>query len=1070
LIERFARHPVAANLTMLAMIMAGIWATRVMPTQLDPPAHLPWIIIEVTWDGAGAEDIEALVTRPIEAQLRTLKDLRSHNSRSVDGYMRLVLQLDFDADVAESLDTVKQRVASLRNLPAGIETPIIRRALDYEPIARLIVTGPGTLAELVPEARAMEQSLLDAGIEAIYLSGLPAEEIALQVRSEQLAALKLTLSDLAAKVAAESRNAPGGALGNGSGATQLRSLADRRDPLDYDALLISHGGQLLRLGDIAEVVRRSRPGEPQITSDGRAAIELRLLRNTATDAYRSEQALRDWLAETRPQLPAGIDINVSQNVWQLLGAQLDMILSNGLSGLLLVIGVLYLFLNVRAAWWVMLGIPVSFMLALALFHLGFGYGISIIALIGLIMALGIVVDDAIVVGEDIVALTEQGMAPQEAAVLGAQRMFAPVVTSSLTTLAAFLPLLIIGGVMGDVILALPTLLLCVILASLFECFLVLPGHLGHRLSPLGHSDEGFGEGPGEHRSNRLPAAAAGWRSRFNRAFADFRDQRFLSWVDWALAHPGVTLTAAGSSLLVAIMLLVSQHVGFNLVTSMDIDSLKADVAFSASATATERRQFLEQLEATLNETDATYDNRNLQGYSTRIALARFEDDDETGEQFASVRADYAYAETRTLSPDEFAAAWRERVVVPPFVERLRIRAGGGAGGDQPDLSLILRGQQFEALRSAAGELTAELQRYPGVSNVLDNLPPAREQIVFTLLPTGEQLGLSTQGVAAQLRDAYSGTLIQIFNEHNAELEVRMLLPETERRDLSRLGQFPISLSSDGVVPLASIATLTRRTGTDLIRHSDGELAVTVSADVDPETSNAIQVLNEVTDNVLPSLLQRYELDYGLGGKSRDDALLLETMQLGGLLTLVLIYLILAWAFASYLWPLAIMLAIPFGFTGAVVGHWIMNWDIGAMSLLAFFSLTGIVVNDSIVLISFLRRELAAGVALETALRDAVRARFRAVLLTSLTTIAGLLPLLFTSSSLSMYVTPIAITLCFGLAFATLLVLIVIPALLLLLERGKARAGRRMAGVLAMARAALPTPNSTVTTEPDNRSA
>lgn len=1029
MIATFARHPVAANLTMLVMIMAGIWAIQAMPTQLDPPAKLPYIIVEVVWEGAGAEDVEALVTRPIEQQLRGLKDLRELTSRSVDGYLRLVAELNFDADVQLGVDQIKQRLGSLRNLPDTIEAPIVRRAIDYEPIARLIVSGAGTRAELVPEVRRMEQDLLRAGVESVFIDGLPAEEIALLIGGQQLTEAQLTLNELAARVAARSRNSPGGALGNGSGATQLRGLAERRDPLEYDALMIPIGDRLVRLGDIAEVLRRPKPGEPLVTRNGRDAIELQLYRSTSGDAWQNEQALRDWLAKTRPLLPAGMEITVTNNIWELLGSQLSMILRNGLSGLLLVIGVLTLFLNLRAGWWVMLGIPVSFLLALALFHLGFGYGISIIALIGLIMALGIVVDDAIVVGEDIVALTEAGMPAEEAAVLGAKRMFAPVVTSSLTTLAAFLPLLIMGGVMGDVILALPTLLLCVILASLIECFLVLPGHLRHSLS---HRDGR----PGEHQSP--PPSEAAWRTAFNRRFNAFRDDRFLPCVAWALRRPGVTLTAAASALLVAISLLAAQHVGFNLVTGIDIEGLRADVSFRAGATSAERRQFIDHLEDTLEATNSANGGGNLSGYSTRLYLAEFDEERETGDQYASLTADYALAELRRTDPDSFVSDWRARIVEPAYVERLKVAVEGGASGGQPDLTLILRGTSLDALRDGAMELKSELRRFPGVSNVLDNLPADREQLIFTLQPAGERLGLTNAGIAAQLRAAYVGSRVQIFNEHNAELEVRALLPEAEREDPTRLGQFPIALSDGSVVPLNTVATLTRRTGTDLIRHSDGELAVSVSAHVDPDLSNAIAILEEVRERVLPPLLQRHALSYGLGGKSQDDEVLLDTMQLGGLLTLLLIYIILAWSFASYLWPLAIMVAIPFGFTGAVIGHWVMNWDIGAMSLLAFFSLTGIVVNDSIVLVSFLRRELAAGKALQPALLDAVRARFRAVLLTSATTIAGLAPLLFEHSTLSLFVTPIAITLCFGLAFATLLVLIVIPALLLLLEGARHR--------------------------------
>ncbi|MEM1230185.1 MAG: efflux RND transporter permease subunit [Pseudomonadota bacterium] len=1023
MIDTFAKHPVAANLTMVAMILAGLWAVRVMPTQLDPPANYPFIWVEVTWEGASAEDLEALVTRPLEQALKNLPGLRELNSRSSYGQARLAVQLTYDADLMLALDQTKQRVASIRNLPPDIEPPVIRRALDFEPIMQLTLTGPGSVRDLVPLARTFEAQLLARGVESVEYDGLPEEEIALLVNRERLPQLGATLPELAAQIRSSSSNVPAGALGAGQGAMQLRSLGQERTATGFESLLLRSGDTLVRLGDIATVTRQARPGQPALQRNGQPAIEMVLWRDTAADAYLSARIVDDWLEEITPQLPPGVTITRTLEVWQLLRAQLEMIGSNGLSGLVLVLVVLFTFLSARAGWWVMVGMPVSFLLALAIFYLGFGYGISIIALIGLIMALGIVVDDAIVVGEDIVTLHQQGATPAEAAVRGARRMFVPVATSSATTLAAFLPLLIIGGMLGDAVLALPTLLLCVIIASLIECFLVLPGHLRHSL---------------EHPRARVTPA---WRVRFNAAFEGFRDQRFLPLLQRALAAPGATLCAALGAVTVALSLIASGHVGFNLVTGFDFESLEANVSFSASATEADKAQFLVDLERALVTGNETHDSANLTGWTSKARLARFNGDRYTGEEYASLRADYAFEEFRTVTPEAFVAQWRDRIQPPGFVEQFELKVAGGAAGGEPDLTLVLQGDDLTQLKAGGEALAAALAAYPGVTEVSDNLPYGKAQIIFTVLPAARELGLSTADVGRQLRAAYSGERVQLFNEADSEIEVRLRLPEHERRDIEGLRRFPIRTADNRFVPLGNIADLRYRRGIDLIRHADGALALAVNARVNSEQANALAILEGVREDVLPDLLQRFDLSYDLGGQSQADAELLAIMQIGALLTLVLIYLILAWAFASYLWPLAIMMAIPFGFTGAVAGHWLLGVEVGAMSLLAFFSLTGIVVNDSIVLVSFLRRELEKGLALRAALIEAVRARFRAVLLTSLTTIAGLAPLLFERSTLSMYTTPIAVTLCFGLAFATLLVLIVIPALLLLLEGGKGRLKR-----------------------------
>jgi multidrug efflux pump subunit AcrB len=1040
-IARFARHRVAANLLMIMMTLAGLWALRTMPAQLDPPANFPVVYVEIQWPDAGAEDVESLVTLPVEQQLHTLPDLREMRSQSQYGFVRITLEFEYDADMTAALDQAKQRVSNTRNLPPGIEPPVVRRNIDMEPITVLHVIGSGNVTELVPLVRRFERELLSRGIEAVEYIGLPREEIALLVEGQRLRELDLTLDELAALTARLSQNVPAGTVGSGQATRALRSLDQRRDGAAFGRLEIPAGDQLVRVDEIAEVVRRPQRGEPLITRNGKPAIEMVLMRATDADARNAHRTVERWLEEARADLPTGITVERAVDIWSLLGAQLDMVLANALSGLALVALTLFLFLNGRVAWWVVIGIPVSFLLGLALLHLLFGHGISIVALLGFIMALGIVVDDAIVVGEDATTLFESGMPPAEAAITGAERMWIPVLTSSLTTIAAFIPLLLIGGPMGDVILVLPTVLVCVIVASLVECFLVLPGHLRGSLSaePWTTFDRSRFQSPWLRRTGFD-------RQRFERAFTRFRDERVMPLARRALDAPRTTLAAAVAGIALAIALIASGHVGIAFVMGFSIEELEANVTFGPSASEREKAAFIAHLEDTLAAVDAEAGNANLLGWTTRHNRAKFNEETHSGEQYAAVSANYAYEEYRTISPQAFVHRWRERIQRPPYVEQLVVGIVGGANNGVPDLSLVLRGDSAEALKTGAGELAEALAAYAGVTNIVDDLPWGGEQIIFELTPEGLNLGLTADSVGRQLRAAYSGARVQIFNEQASELEVRVMLADAERNDLGRLQQYPIKTPAGEFVPLGTVARLYPRRGVDLIRHHDGRLAVTVSADVDAEVNNAMAITADLTQVVLPGILERHDLEFGLAGKSEQDQVIMATMALGGMLTLVLIYLILTWVFASWVWPLAIMLAIPFGLTGAVFGHWITGWDVGAMSLLGFFALTGIVVNDSIVLISFFRRDYEAGMPVREALERAIRARFRAVILTSLTTIAGLLPLMFETSTLSFMVAPIAVTICFGLAFATLLVLLVIPALLLMLESARARLHVRADGL------------------------
>jgi len=1030
-IRQFAEHRVAANLTMIMMILAGLWAIHRIPSQLDPPVHVPIVFVEVQWRGAAAEDVAELVTTPIELQLRTLNNLREVTSYTANEYARVVAEFDYDADLVTALDQVKQRVENLRNLPPGIEPPTIRRFIDLEPVLTVLVTGPGDVNELIPVVRAMEKELLARGIEGVEYEGLPDEEIAVLVGGQRLEALHMTLDDLAHEVGRVSANVPAGTIGRGQGSRQLRSLDQQRDPLGFQQLVIEHGDSLLRIGDIADVVRRPRDGQPIVTRGGDVAIEMTLMRATESDALQANRVAKRWLEETRANLPAGVQLTVYNDIWELLGAQLQMVANNAWSGLLLVVVTMLMFLNGRVALWVTIGVPTCFLLGLAMLYGIFGYGISIIALIAFIMAIGIVVDDSIIVGEDAMALFEAGHSPLDAAVEGAKRMWVPVLTATLTTLSAFIPLLMIGGPMGDVVLTLPIVMACVLIASLIECFLVLPAHLRGSFEAMAKL--------GSVRARWKPAERA--RDWLETHFLHFRDVYFMGLVRRALDYPGATLCAAVGGIVCALSLVVSQHVGINFVTGFDIESLEADVEFSASASDADKTAFLGELERALVATNEASGSVNLLGWLTKRNVATFNEERQSGTQYASIVGQYDYEENRTVRPQAFAAQWREQVQVPPYVEQFDLRVKGGANAGQPDVSLVLRGDTLESVKAGAEQLAGVLRSFDGVSNVTDDLPYGKEQLIFELTPTGRALGVTSDALGAQLRAAYNGERVQIFNQNEAELEVRVMLPDAERDDLASLQRFPIRTPAGAFVPLANVAQLHNRRGIDVIRHNDTEMAVRVSAAVDPEVTNAFHVISEVQSRYLPEILATHHLSFGLSGKSEQDQVILETMSLGAVLTLVMIYLILACAFSSYVWPLAIMTAIPFGLTGAILGHWIWGEDIGAMSLLAFFCLSGVVVNDSIVLISFLRRELERGSPLRAALEHSVASRFRAVFLTSATTSIGLLPMLIGRGSLDFYTVPIAVTIGFGLTMSTLLVLVVVPALITLLEGVKARVQR-----------------------------
>lgn len=1017
IIGLFTNHRVASNLVMIMMILSGLWAADRINTQLDPSVEYPVVVINATWPGASAEDIEQLIVTPIEQQVANMSELQSFTSTSRIGSATVVAQFLFNSDISRNLDTVKNRVAQIRNFPADMEPLLVSQQMDYEEISVLSVSADGELSELIPLVREMEDQLYARGIELIQFDGMPEEEIAIQISSEKLLELDTNLEQIASEIRQRSSNSPAGTVGRGQAEMQLRSLDQKRDVSEFQQMEIGlqSDGRLARLNDIAFIEKRAKVGQPELSREGKVTIDMELYRLTKSDAILSAQIVGDWLEEIQPDLPRGVEIHQYQEVWLLLKEQLRVIFENGTSGLILVLLTLFLFLNGKVGWWVMMGIPVSFLFATLIYYGVFNGSINILALITFIMALGIVVDDAIVVSEDAVALFEQGLSPGEAAAGGARRMLLPVMTSSLTTMAAFVPLLLTGGEMGAIIMTLPMVLLCVIVASLVECFLVLPGHLRHAFSKIDRNE---------------PSA---FRQKFDRWFYGIRDNYYRPVLDKALKAPGTTLCAAFACVLLSVSLVAGGRVGLNMVMGMSLEMLEANVKFAAQASRAQRDQFMAELESAIQQIDAENGGTNINGFVSKTNSAMLNQERKTGSQYASIRVEYGWEDFRTISPQEFVNLWQAEIQPSPIVEEMYLEVRGGANNGRPDLTLLLRGKDIPTLKLASEELQEALLAYPGVSNVYDNLPYGKDQIIYTLKPAGKSLGITTESLGRQLRAAYSGGRVQIFNLNDSELEVSVMLPDDERDNLYSLKQFPIQTPAGDLVAMGLIADIENQSGIDLINHNDGFMSVAISASVDPQQNNTEQVVAHISDNALTQIREKYELTSDVGGVTRQNQEILNTMKTGSILTVIFIYLILVWAFSSYVWPLAVMTAIPLGLTGAIVGHWIMGADIGAMSLLAFFSLTGIVVNDSIILISFFRRELATGKSYHEAIHDASLSRFRAVILTSMTTIAGLGPLMFETFSLAMYIVPIAITLCFGLAFATVLVLLVIPALIVMIE-------------------------------------
>ncbi|MDT8310046.1 MAG: efflux RND transporter permease subunit [Methylophaga sp.] len=1014
LIGIFAQHRVASNLLMLVMILLGILALNRLNTQFFPNFALDVINVRIDWRGASAEDVEEAITRQVEQELRSVDYVKKMTSTSSYGQAVIALEFFEKTDMGPALDQVKDKVAQLRNLPSDSEIPEVTLISRYETVARVLLSTDGKRQELRELAQQFERELLDRGISRVQITGVPAEEMAIQLENADLAALGMSLNEVATRIAALSQDLPAGEIGNNEAARQLRSLSQRRNEQAFAELPLQSdfNGGLIQLGDIADIERRPLRNQVALFYEGRPAIEIQLQRTENADSLKSARILEDWLAERQQQLPNGVYMQVYDASWQLIAERINLLLKNGLGGLVLVLTMLFLFLHGRIAFWVAVGIPVSFMAALFVLYL-LGGSINMISLFGLIMSLGIIVDDAIVVGEDGFSHYQKGEASLTASEGGARRMLAPVLSSSLTTIASFIPLMLISGIIGNILFDIPFVVICVIIASLIESFLILPGHLRQSFLQM-HIVK--------------PSAL---RLKLDAGFNYLRDQLFRPTVTAAVANRWITVSLAFAMLILAIGLLAGGRISFTFFPSPEGTTVLANARFVAGTPQSETDAFLAHLNQTLEQTRQGLAQDVVALAVSKAGTAGTAGGGSSGqndERFASMQLELISPDKRELRNQDFINLWREQIQIPAGMETFTIseRRGGPPGSD---IDVRLSGANAATLKQAADDVVRQLETYPGISAIEDDMPYGQEQLIYSIKAQGTVLGLTVDNVGRQLRAAFDGQLVQIFQDGDDEVEVRVMLPEAARNTQATLEKLQIHLPDGGSVPLGSVVALDAQRGFDVLRHTNAQLAVHVTATVDSAVNNNNRILADLEADFLPDLIAQYGIQYVFEGRAEEQADTLGDMRQGVMLAFALIYIVLAWVFASYGWPLVVMTAIPFGLIGAIAGHWLMGLDLTILSLFGIFGLSGIVVNNAIILVTFFKDLRQQGLDTDTAIIEAAVLRLRAVLLTSLTTIGGLGPLLFETSRQAQFLIPMAVSISFGLMFATVLVLLVIPALL-----------------------------------------
>lgn len=1016
LIRAFAAHRIAPNLLMLIMVISGLLVLERLEVRFFPEFNALTVRVSAPWLGASAEDVDASLLTPLENELRNVPDLKKIQSVAMDGLGVVYLEFPDGTDLDKAAEDARRYLDLVAGkLPADSDKPEVQALELLDEVMYLSLTGPDA-RQLRPLARRVEGELLRLGVVRVEVSGLPEDRLDIRLGPRQLAQLGLTPAAIGAQIRAQNIDITAGDVDSANASRLLRALS-KRDTIDELANLpiVDAAGDFVRLGDIADIVRTESADRTAVYYNGKPAVQFALTRKSGANALEAGEIVNRWLEQRQGGLPDGVQMVAHKEEWRVIQSRLDLLLNNGFQGMLLVLLLLFLFLQWRLAFWVAAGIPATFMVALCVLFF-VGGSIDMLTMFAFIMTTGIVVDDAIVVGENAMHHFQRKQPPLEAAVRGAQEMFPAIFSSTFTTLASFMPLMIIGGPIGSIIFVIPLVVICVLSAALFECFTVLPGHIAGAFSTM-----------------RQTASGSGLRQRLDAAFENFQNGAFRRWIDLALRYRWVTIVSGFAMLALSIALFIGGAVKYRFFPGADLGRVYVQAEFVAGTPRQAVEEYMHGLYRELARIAAAHPEQDILNHASLYIGRGYNAEGVgggglVGDEVASLYVELGESRRRALSATALADLWLSRAPPMAGLANLAIREeSGGPPGE--DINVRLSGADSNTLKQAALALRTALRDIAGVSGLKDDLPYGKKQIVFTLTSLGRSLNLSVDGIARQLRDAFDGYEVQTF--YQGVDEVKLYVVQRGRSRSEEFASFRVQLPDGGSAALLDLVTISSRRGFDSIQRVNAEPVVHVTGDIDFAVTDAGTVLQQIVSDILPPLVARYGVSYEFAGSRADEEQTVRDMKTGLQVAALMIFVILAAVFSSWSLPLAIILTAPLGIIGAVFGHWIMGYEMSILSMFGIFTLNGIVINDSIILVrDYLARRAAAPAENGDALiAAAVCRRLRAILLTSLTTIGGLTPLMFESSIQAQFLIPMAVSVCFGLAFATLLILFIMPAYL-----------------------------------------
>jgi len=1019
LIAWFAQNPVAANLLMTILLVGGIFNVFTIKKEIQPRIETNFINVSVPFLGATPQDVEEGVIVKIEEAIQDIEGIKEIVSTATRGMGNVDVEVNADYDINELMDQVKNRVDAISTFPENTEKPIISRSTFQQQVIIVSVYGDvdeRTLKEFAKQVR--NEIVTLPGVTRAEILGSRDYEISIEVSEFDLQAYGMTLAEVAQAVRQGSLDLPAGAIRSDSGDVLVRTKGQAYTGADFEDIVVrtNADGTRVLLKDIAHIRDGFIESDRFSEFNSKPAISIQVLSVGQQSELDIADTVHAYVQKKRAALPADVQVAAWADVSYYLKGRLDLMVKNLIEGACLVFLTLALFLRLKLAFWVMVGLPVAFLGTFFLMP-AFDVTLNMLSLFGFILVLGIIVDDAIVIGESAYTNIRAKGHSLENIIDGVHQVALPATFGVLTTMAAFIPILLVSGVSGQFFSAIGWVVILCLLFSLVESKLILPAHLAHM------------------RIRHYQQDTHNIFIRFQRFFSEglhhFVDNRYAPLLHAALRHRYLTLAIFIATLILSIGLLAGGILRYVFFPDLTADFLQVTLEMNEGTPPSRTHEALRRVQDGLWAVDRKVSaEHGMESGAVVTSVLSFTRSDVAGQ----IITELVKENDDVITGPEVLRRWREEVGDIPGARTLGFEGATGGPGGGPSISVQLIGPDIDQLAAASHELERRIRQYEGVYDIRNTFEQGTPEIKLNIKPEAEALGLKLADLARQIRAGFYGEEVQRVQRGQDEVKVMVRYPRNERDSVGYLDNVRIRTPDGGLVPFHAVAEIEMTESPTTIRRFDRERAIGVSAEVDKEHYEPGKITKDVLSQDLPAVLEQFPgVHYKLSGATESQQEVQSDLVKGALLALFLIYALMAVPLKSYAQPLIIMSVIPFGAIGALVGHWILGLEVSMMSFFGIIALAGVVVNDSLILVDFVNRERAVGVPLAQAVVDATRKRFRAILLTSLTTFFGLIPIVLETSLQAQLVIPMASSLAFGILFSTIITLFLIPALYLMLD-------------------------------------